>query len=311
MKWRAWVTGFLVTLLLHIAMRMYWAGSFTGGYGEQVLRISPKEVFLHGLRIFTRLIIPPFEQTLYFIMGCFLAGVIGLWILKKYWNIRAAWKKSTGLIVLPLMLIFSLLIAMTFSVSTHTSESDRLLYFASVWVCLWITVLICCFSSSQKSTLWIWILLVGLSMLQGYRGLFNWREASRQTRQVLSEVKQAVRSGKKLLIVNLPGEYKGAYILRNGFTEAMLIDHLPDTAVQVISQLNYKDLPQEPLIPRRVKDRIILPPNQYMQRKGEGVFSVYNRNQEEWTWIQANAELWYWDGIKFISIQGDLPSQKQ
>ncbi|MFM7840193.1 MAG: hypothetical protein ACKO6K_11540 [Chitinophagaceae bacterium] len=310
-NWRPWVIGFVLTLLLHVLLRLHWAGSFTGSYGNQVLHVSPKEVFLHGVRILARLFVPPFEQTNYFLLGCFIAGLIGLWILTRYWIDRAALKKSSGLIVLPLMLFLSMGIAVTFSVSTHTSESDRLLYFASVWVCLWITMLIGNFFTSPKVTPWIWLLLIGISLLQGYRGMLNWREASRQTRQLLSQVKQTLRSGKKLLIVNLPGEYKGAYILRNGFTEALQLDNLPDTAVQVISQLNYKDLTPEPLRLHREKDRLVLPPGQWMQQKGEGIFSIYNRDQKEWTWNPVNTELWYWEGKRFISVQAAdlLPEQ--
>jgi hypothetical protein len=162
------------------------------------------------------------------------------------------------------MLALVLLIPALFGISTRTYEGDRLFYFPSIivaWAGAWmITALL------QRKAAFVCagtLLLYQLGFL--LITVHNWSEASRITRDIvrtIQEVKQATGAGKHVYVVNIPEEYEGAHVLRNGFYDALWwkgVDTSDITAVNYIRTEQRKATGS--LAPGRQKDgTVFIPP---------------------------------------------------
>jgi hypothetical protein len=119
------------------------------------------------------------------------------------------------------MLPIALLLPMIVGVSTETSEGDRFLYMPSVFLCGLLALAI---TEMTHRTL-RWALVVALILAQGFLGMqmrSNWRIAS-ETLDKLVAGMQELRAPGHTWVVHVPEEHEGAFILRHGLREALLL----------------------------------------------------------------------------------------
>ncbi len=135
---RKWIVFLTATLFIHIALRYFISGSVMGSYGSDFFHPALKVYGLNIIRVGTRLLFPPVGKvTIFILLTLVLAGLILLLFLKRQ-KIRQ--EKSAGLFrCLTNMLLVSCIVPVMAGLSTQTSETDRILYFPSVflYVCSW------------------------------------------------------------------------------------------------------------------------------------------------------------------------------
>jgi protein O-mannosyl-transferase len=235
-QWMMWLTLLLLALALHFVLRKQSAGSMLGGYGEGVFSLTVGEYAEHLFKILGRLFLPPMQNpglmTALFVL--LIIALIGLSIL----YVRRT--NTTGPLVTILLLLFiSMIVPVVFPVSTRTSETDRLLYFPSVFVCILIALLL--LTLLQRTTM----RYAGVAIVSIYFLVFlqlnnrNWQWASAITDKILSSIRENSGAG-KMYIINLPDEYNGAFIFRLGFEEALMINGI-DTARVKKANILYRD----------------------------------------------------------------------
>ncbi len=299
-----WGGTMAFTLLLHFIVRRLISGGIVGGYAEGMFLQDITQYVSNFLRISGRLFLPPAENsTLLTIL--FVIVLIGLAVLT--WIYIKKNKTSIPILLLVAFLLISLLVPLTFPVSTRTSESDRLLYFPSVFVCLFIAFLITELIQSKK---WFYI-ISGLLLLYNIYFLEknnqNWRKASSISAKFLDTLKDQQPIKKRILIMNVPDEYNGAYIFRNGFEDALIIHNLDTARIKRLSRLKWeehKTIPDE-IVPERRGDTLLIPPaNRVYLRRQEQAMFIDSAGTIKGPYPISENELWFWNKkqLKPVSI---------
>jgi len=115
------------------------------------------------------------------------------------------------------------------SVSLADTRDERFLYFPSVFVAIGAVYLASRIGFSRRTlatVLGIW-LVAASGALWHVNG--TWAVAGRLTRTMTMEM-SALASAETVIVANVPERYRGAWVFRNGFREAVTIfNHLPDS----------------------------------------------------------------------------------
>src|SRR5690606_15126504 len=109
-----------------------------------------------------------------------------------------------------------------FGVSTNTSESDRLLYFPSAFLCSLLAFLLLHLLYGKKWMRWVVGAVLVYNILFLEQNNQNWRHASDAVTSLLKTIKDNPLQG-KIFVVNLPDQWDGAYLFRIGFKEALIV----------------------------------------------------------------------------------------
>lgn len=221
-----WTASMTAILLFHLSLRFLFAGSVWGSYGKDFFLSDTKIYLLNVGKVMGRLLLPPIQNSaLFTLLFVLLITAIVFVIAVKY-------KKDTEddfartIFYLCIMLAVSCIIPVVTGISTKTSETDRILYFPSVFICI-----ICgrCVaygikSIKKKATLCFLLLCFCLFFLE--KNNLNWRKASDITRSVKEKIDTGIQNKKlsgKLYFLNLPDEIGGAYVFRKGFSSLVRI----------------------------------------------------------------------------------------
>ena len=219
---RKWIVFLTATLVIHIALRYFVSGSVLGSYGGDFFHPALKMYGLNIIRVGTRLLFPPVGKVIIFIsFTLVLAGLILLLILKRQ-KIRE--EKSVGLFrCLTNMLLVSCIVPVMTGLSTQTSETDRILYFPSVFLCMLLGLIIVTYikNAAFKWTILSLVLVYFIIFLE--KNNLNWKKASFITYSILNKINEKKRSGdrEKIFFLNIPNEIEGAYVFRLGFPDAL------------------------------------------------------------------------------------------
>lgn len=223
-------------------------------------------------------------------MGAVLALLVVAYCRKN----KEAFRWHSPLVLIFLSLLLAIIIPVSFPVSTRTSETDRLLYFPSVWICLLIAFLI--FHLCRHR----YLLFIAIFWTLGASVYFldlnqrNWREASRITRSTLSQLKQKTGEGRAVVLINLPDEHKGAFIFRMGFQEALLMDGIDTSRVKVINLLKPQDQPDPVRLTPSSAQRAQLPPGIELLLS-EDQLTIRKGATDRWKGKVDQVAVGYWD----------------
>ena len=102
-------------------------------------------------------------------------------------------------------------------IDTHDTESERFLYFPSVFFLLFFTLII---GDLFSKRLWIPVILIvieGAALRSSYNSFVKSSIVSQTTLSALTQIKRA----DTLFCRQLPEQYRGAFIFRNGFISAL------------------------------------------------------------------------------------------
>jgi hypothetical protein len=234
MRWGAVFSG---TFLLHLLVRMVVSGSITGEYGFDFFSSGWLRYAGNAGKVAGRLFLPPGEEIrrMLLLFPVVLAA-LGVGLVLFYRRTREATAHRAYLAALLLMVGISCILPILAGVSTKTSESDRLLYFPSVFLCCGLSFLLVGLLGYGVRLKVAAVLLLGYMVVFLEKGNLNWMGASAITRNIL-QVTGRQPAGRKLFIINLPDEKDGAYIFRLGLPEAVLLSGRDTAGLVIMSHL--------------------------------------------------------------------------
>jgi protein O-mannosyl-transferase len=255
---RRWAVALGMTLGIHILLRIVMSGRVAGEYGYHFVGLRALTYAGNLFRVTDRLFLPPMQDIvkiaiLYLLLVAGLTGALFFFWRKS--AAEAAVRKY--FIQLMLLLIVACVAPLLSGVSSHTSESDRLLYFPSCFLCAGVALLLVYLIRGKRLLFGVVSALLLYEVFFVEAGNRNWIEASAITRQVLAVVSGALDrasetgrawqtdrarqtdrvAGRKIFVVNLPDERDGAYIFRHGLAEALLIRGIDTSGLVVVSHL--------------------------------------------------------------------------
>jgi len=222
----AWMLFLTLTLLLHLALRRFVSGYFLGSYGEGFLDFSLRSLSAHAAKTAARLMLPPMQQMVWFtVLAFFVFLLAGIFIVRQFRNPSP---RSHILMRMIGMLAISCFIPILTGISVHSSESDRFLYFPSVFLCLSVGYVIV---TMVERALFRYVLILAIGI---YQLIFleinnrHWKQAGKITRAVVKSFENNPVKGKSIYL-NLPEEIGGAFVFRMGFQDALLLYRLDTT----------------------------------------------------------------------------------
>ncbi|MEZ4757535.1 MAG: hypothetical protein R2817_11970 [Flavobacteriales bacterium] len=213
------VTGAaLVASLTLLALRLVVHGKLTNTYGEAFLHRPPMHYAEQTAVALARLVMPPVaEGTPLWAAGSALVTGVALVMVIWWRNNQMQPMRHLLITTMALVLGASLLGALA-GVSLRTSEGDRFLHLASAFACMAIGLVMASLGSKpwRRATL---TLLVAISALALWHGQQHWREAGSLLERVVRAVPEG--DGQRMMLRELPGDHRGAYVLRHGLREAL------------------------------------------------------------------------------------------
>ncbi|MDY7024116.1 MAG: hypothetical protein SWJ54_22665, partial [Cyanobacteriota bacterium] len=212
--------------LIYFPLRYLGLGKLLGGYGGDVHLNYNWFTILQGFYSSLRVIIPPLTLSTPLLWGIlfilFLFSLIGF-LYHTYKQGKAT--QETGKLTLFLLGCWSISILpfLNIGVSTADTQSERFLYLSSAFFSIFLTLVLEFIFTKRQFVL---ILLVTsfsmLSINQIYLSSQTWITASQISQQTITSVK-SLKENQGMFVINLPDNYKGAYIFRNGFYQALLL----------------------------------------------------------------------------------------
>jgi protein O-mannosyl-transferase len=225
----------------YLFVRFLLSGEITGNYGDRLTDNHVQQKILNAGKVFGRLFLPGSEHQRLLIIT---TAMVGLGLLFTFIVIHKRSKSLNekslmGLKALLLLTCISLIIPVAFGVSTRTGEGDRLLYFPSGFVCMGIAALL--IGVFQKDMIrWTFAALISAYFIYFLEiSNLQWRKASDAAASILAHVRNT--SSGNVVLINIPDELEGAFVFRNGFKKAMLLNHIDTGKVKIINYLNRMD----------------------------------------------------------------------
>lgn len=231
----------------YLVVRQNLLGSLVGGYGaESHLRYGPI-ILIKGLLSFSsRALIPPMPNKIFPILiflVIVLAAAARLYSRRaELWFSQEPIMKSLRklLFFFPVAFFIALVPVVNLGISKTDTQGERLLYLPSVFAVIGIVVLLRMLIARRRNFL---IILAGLLLTWTtllVRSNSNWRQAGEISHSIVTSLNGVVADD-RLLIVNLPDNFRGAYLFRNGIGAAARL-FSPQSSPQDIKVISYHSL---------------------------------------------------------------------
>lgn len=223
-----------LTLAVHIFLRYALTGGMWKAYNGVIFSKDLVEFFSTFIKIMMRMFVPPFNNPLAFTLcGAGVFSVLFLIIYKRRDLFVKDWMFSKTMLMIVAGLLSTVVVALSFGLSTRTSEGDRLMYFPSVFYAILIALLTVRLIGSIKA---VWVTLVAVVLVQTVFLVISqrhWNRASDIAVKVINGI--GAHSQRPLYIVNLPSDHEGAYVFRNCLPEALVHYGVDSTDVRVLN----------------------------------------------------------------------------
>lgn len=295
--------SFGLAIIIYFTLRVSISGSVFGAYGAGIAGLSFKHFAGQFFRVMARLIAPPHQQTSRFLLFLFVALVGWLAVIVLY--VRSLRKRMMSLApfgLIALVFMCSLMVAVSFPVSTRTTSTDRLLYFPSVFLCIALSMMVSELASGKLKRV-LAVVVLGVFGLWGIMSTNkNWSFASASTTRILGVARELSNAGTHVLLLNVPDEHNGAYMLAGVLEEALLINGIDTSRVHQVNILRKEDRGVEGRIrPISDRDGWYIFPGVRISRKDNSISRILYSGQE---WIcGAGHQIWYWDRAEFKQLK--------
>ena len=296
-----WMVILSATLFLHIFLRYHYTGGVWQAYNGIIFARDIIQYLTACIKIVLRLFIPPFDHPLLFTL-CGIAAISFLCII-FYRNRKRI--ESDGIFLRTVLfsvtgLAATILVSISFGMSTRTSEGDRLMYLPSVFYSILIALIIIRLIRSLWSVIVIAVLLLIFQtgfLLIGQR---NWVRASDYAVKVIKAV--AAKPERPLYIINLPSDNKGAYVFRNCLPEALLHYNIDTTGVRIVNIIQSTEIEKRNtlIIPEMQGQNLFIWPSALLEVKDEMVMKV-NGDSVSINNLKLSSFL-YWNKENLVSL---------
>ena len=218
-----------------VLIRYLLAGTLLPHYGPVgMVNKEGNGVLVRLLKAAGRCVLPPSEATgrMAVLFGAVCVGIVLLHFL--LWKRRpGAFMKTYGRLAIAFTL--SMAAPVVFGISTRTSEGDRLLYFPSCFLCMLASAVV--FGLVEKKWMrWSLVALFVIGSVYFIQGNNQrWRVASLTAVTILDTLRAS--SADRTILINVPDEWEGAFIFRNNFDRALVINRIRPSGVIVNNYL--------------------------------------------------------------------------
>ena len=256
LRWPILITW--LVMLLYLPIRKWLIHEIISQYeASNVLQPNLGKILENSFKLFFRTFLPPVEQTLLFgsFCGLVLCVIVGLvWTIRKnksddklWWLLLICW-------------VLSYLPFISLGVSVTGYESDRYLYFASLFASAWMVyslyLLKDYFQKIATSMLLLLFCYHSIFLIKASNDFEKAGKLSNHTMQLLQE--QSQKSSVQL--EKLPASWKGIPIFRYGFEDALewRLGHDASTRVSVVSTEVFTGPVPYPLVLKAKVDTAII-----------------------------------------------------
>jgi hypothetical protein len=259
-KWWIPAGAYLLSFVLNMLLRYAVSGTIWGSYGGKVFTLSAWETILQVLKTGGRFFLPPAQTSQWLVIGfCVLAA--GL-VMVGRWLRRTAGSAAVQGTVLGAATLVSLFMPAIFGITTRTYEGDRIFYFSSFFLCISLAWLL----ASIPQIKWRWAFSLATAAYFSfffYQAVFTWQKAGVEAGTVINTVKMAAGRGQRVFFINIPEEYNGAQVMRNGFKEALLVNGIDTTGMVPVNYLSteYSRLQNGKLMPEQKGNSVFIYPS--------------------------------------------------
>jgi hypothetical protein len=294
-RFRQWWLFLGITLLAHVAVREVFSGGVWMAYKGSIFWKDAAAYISDTIKIILRVFIPAFNRPLLFAaLGIAVVAAVVIFIFfrrKKIFvedDARNIFRLAVG------GLVCAILVAMVFSISTRTTEGDRLLYFPACFFAMLIALLVVQFKTSAAKWLTIAVIAaVQLVFLMQTRN--NWRKASTYAKQIIQKISDSKE--RPLYIINLPEDFKGAYIFRNCLPQALEFYGVNSEQVKIVNRLRYSDAEFQKgiIVPKETNNNVFIAPNTNIAHRGDTALTVSNGRAAPETVNVSLKSVLFWD----------------
>jgi hypothetical protein len=223
-----------IIIIICLSLRIFILDSLIGGYGENIhlnvnLNTVLKSIVAYFIKYFT---FYRFSNSIFISLLVLTSiGLISIPLLKNLY-IEKNFKKLffiTALFITTILPVINLEIT-----SFHSIQSDRYGYFNTVVFAIILSQIICSWNKSKIIILST--VIISLFSILTFYDTKKWVVASEICNQYLKELITHEIENKNILILNIPDNYKGAYVLRNGINEYLNLNNINGN----ISLINYQ-----------------------------------------------------------------------
>ncbi len=162
--------------------------------------------------LFLRNFIPPFKNTVVFVaagIGFVIFLLSALIILFKQQR-----KVFYFLVLLLINTVFGFAAAVVFGIDSHDSESERYIYFSSVFALMLLSVLLVMLIKNKLMLLTVIFALCGFYTYSLFKTINYYKQAGNFSKKYLQTIEKKIKTGDTLLFVNMPSQYNGALMFR-------------------------------------------------------------------------------------------------
>ncbi len=256
-------TMFAGVEFIYFLHRYYALGTFIGGYGASYhTNFSPHIILDHFARYTIRVFLPPLSQENAILFShknltlwgsieliCFLGSIAAIIFIVNSGRFHSLVNSKKAELFLPVTLFgcfaLSLIPVISMEISLFDTQSERFLYFPSVFVSIGTVYCIAYLLKFMAVFVPVFCFIILFSGFQLYLVNLNWAEAGKISKNIALSLAENVTSN-YILIINAPDNIKGAYISRNGIVHDLLIkfmnrDIILDATVISLHSINSPD----------------------------------------------------------------------
>lgn len=294
-----WALLLLTTLFIHLWIRYSFTGGIWRAYNAEIFSKDLVQYLDAFIKIVLRLFVPPFNHPYLFtalgLMGI-LAIVLAIYGSRKWIEKDVVFIKTLAMILTGVLATVG--VAMLFGVSTRTSEGDRLLYFPSVFYCMLIALVIVRLINSSPFRLFVAGVVLTFQCYFLMVSVHHWRTASGYAVQLINGVSKATQ--RPLYLVNLPSDYKGAFIFRNCFKEALEHYGIDTAGVHIVNVVRSRELDRSDTLikPQKTGSNVFIWPETLLEIRHDSVVSVSGEQV-----AATAASFMYWNRKELVPVR--------
>jgi hypothetical protein len=308
---RRWILLIFLTLTLHLLLRYSIAGSLLGAYGQVFFHSGIKFYLLNIAKAGGRLLLPPAQNAILLtVLFLLLITISGFLAIRNYDKTRHEpfWR---NFLFLSGMLLISGITPVVAGISTQTSETDRALYFPSVFLCMMAGLVMVFRIKNFRNRMFILLLICSYNLFFLEENNMNWKKASGITGSVMTKImaiNRLEKTGGKVYFLNLPNEISGAYVFRRGFTDALRLYGLDSSRFIAVNFLPRQDLEKikGKISLDKEKETMNLPPEIILKTGPDGCWQVYDHGILSVT-SQPADRIFFWNTDRLEEIQPCIP----
>jgi len=308
-RYVSWVVWMGVTLAVHLVVRVLVSGVLFGAYGGDTMLAAgnSNSYGLKYIKVIGRVFLPPMEQSV--VLTVLFAALVVVWAIALVilWKRRKEDAKGpASLGRLSIILLLSLLIPIMFGVSTRTYEGDRLFYFPSVFTAMWIAWFLIIFFRGKQ----VFIAAAAVLLYQvvfSVIAVHNWQRASAITEHLIEAIKNRPQPRRRIMVVNVPQEYEGAHVLRNGFYDALWLQGVDTSLVRAVNYTSTEQMRRQPRVirPQYKNGQWIIAPEVTVEyARGAAVVSGSSDTGFLLLADSLDTDIYYWNKEKLLPLQG-------